>query len=73
MVGVGEEVGVGVGGEVMVDVGEEVGVGVGGEVMVGVGEEVGVGVGEGVDTVVSGGATTVTYPERPKVLATLKF
>jgi hypothetical protein len=41
--------------------------------MVGVGKEVSVGVGEVVGTVVSGGATTVMYPERLRVLATLRF
>ena len=65
--GVVEEVRVGVGEEVMVGVGEDVGVGVGEDV------SVGVGVGEVVGTVVSGGATTVTYPERLRVLTTVRF
>jgi len=75
MVGVGDDVSVGEGDDVSVGVGEDVGVGVGEEVKVGGGEEVkvGVGVGEVVGTVVSGGATTVTYPERLRVLATLRF
>ena len=75
MVGVGEEVSVGIGEDVMVGVGEEVSVGIGEEVMVGVGEDVkvGVGVGEGVGTVVSGGATIVTYPERHRTLTTVRF
>ena len=73
--GVGEEVSVGVGEEVRVGVGEDVRVGVGEDVRVGVGEDVrvGVGVGEVVGTVVSGGATTVTYPERLKILTTVRF
>jgi len=73
--GVGEEVRVGVGEEVSVGEGDNVSVGVGEDVGGGVGEEVrlGVGVGEVVGTVVSGGATTVTYPERLRVLATLRF
>jgi hypothetical protein len=73
--GVGEDVRVGVGEEVSVGVGEEVSVGVGEDVSVGVGEDVsvGVGVGEVVGTVVSGGATTVTYPERLRVLTIVKF
>jgi hypothetical protein len=53
----------------------DVGVGVGEDVMVGVGVavSVGAGVGEVVGTVVSGGATTVTYPERLRVLSMVKF
>ena len=61
-VGLIGDVSVGVGEEVIVGVGEKVSVGVGEEVIVGVGEEVSVGVGDVVGTVVSGGATTVTYP-----------
>ena len=72
-VGVSEGVRVGVGEGVRVGVGKEVRVGVGEGVGVGVGDGVGVGVGEAVGTVVSGGAITVTYPERLRVLATLKF
>ena len=73
IVGVSVEMGVGVGEDVIGGVGMEVRVGVGEDVMVGVGEEVSVGVGEVVGTVVSGGAITVTYPERLIVLATLRF
>ena len=74
-VGFGEEVMVGVGVVVRVGVGNEVRVGSGEDVMVGVGVGVSVGsdVGEVVGTVVTGGATTVTYPERLRVLATLMF
>lgn len=72
-VDVGEEVRAGVGEEVSEGVGDGVMVGDGTEVTVGVGDEVIVGVGEAVGEVVSGGTTTVTYPERPRLLATLKF
>jgi hypothetical protein len=53
----------------------DVRVGVGKDIMVGAGVTVGVGAGVGdvMGTVVSGGAITVTYPERLRVLATLKF
>ena len=78
MVGVGKEVGgvrVGVGEEVRVGVGEVVQVGVGEGVTAGVGVAVGVGagVGEVVGTVVSGGATMVTYPGRLIALVTVRF
>ena len=76
-VGIGEGVMVGVGEDVSVGEGDDVsvGVGVGEDVGVGVGEDVkvGVGVGERVGTVVSGGATTVTYPERLRTLTTVRF
>jgi hypothetical protein len=74
-VGVGEEVRVGVGKDVRVGVGEVVKVGVGEEVTAGVGVAVGVGagVGEVVGSVVSGGATTVTYPGRLRALVTVRF
>ena len=74
-VGLTGDVGVGVGEEVMAGVGEEVRVGVGEDVMVGVGVavSVGAGVGELVGTVVSGGATIVTYPERLRTLTTVRF
>jgi hypothetical protein len=80
-VGIGVDVTIGVGEDVTVGIGEDVTIGVGVGVTVGVGEveisgvgvEVKVGVGEVVGTVVSSGAATVTYPGRPRVLATLKF
>jgi hypothetical protein len=78
---VGEDLSVGVGEEVRVSEGEEVSVGEGDDVSVGVGEGVGVGkdvivgagVGDVVGTVVSGGATTVIYPERLRVLTIVRF
>jgi hypothetical protein len=74
-VGVGENVSVGVGEDVRTGVGEVVKVGVGEVVTAGVGVAVGVraGVGEVVGTVVSGGATTVTYPGRLRALVTVRF
>ena len=79
MVGVGKVVRVGVGENVSVGVGEDVRTGVGEVVKVGVGEVVTVavgvraGVGEVVGTVVSGSATTVTYPGRLRALVTVRF
>ena len=71
--GVGNAVIVGIGEDVTVGAGVDVTVGMGEEVIAGVGVEVKVGVGEVVGTVVSGGATTITYPERLSVLTILLF